>query len=125
MRLELNARAGCYNLYCDTREEHESLRLLMQQPLASTDIHSIQHMIYADTDSIKTMKTKLNSVYGKVVTDMAKEYIVAHRASNPIVIFKKSISAIEQHEDASAVIYTADATFYVDDKYADVIKQIV
>ena len=83
-------------------------------------------MVYADTDSVKTMKTKLNSVYGKVVTDMTQEYIVVHRAKKPIVIFTKSILAIEKDDDGTAVIYCSEnAVFYVDEKYVGVIKQLV
>lgn len=86
-----------------------------------------QDLCYADTDSIKTMKTMLNSVYGKAVTEMKniREYIVVHRANNPIIIFIKSISAIERAEDGSAIIYSTDATFYVDEKYVDVIKLLL
>ena len=124
MRLEFNPRALCYNLYCDTREEHDKLKQLLEKPLTATGIKSIDNMIYADTDSIKTMKTKLNSVYGRMVM-ASREYIVVHRTNNPLVIFKKSISAIEKHDDGSAIIFSSDATFYVDEKYEDVIKQLV
>ena len=37
MRLEFNPRALCYNLYCDTREEHERLQQVMKQPLTAID----------------------------------------------------------------------------------------
>lgn len=126
MRLEYNPRAMCYNLYCDTREEHDKLKQMLEKPLTATDIKSIDNMIYADTDSIKTMKTKLNSLYGKVVTDMLKTYIVVHRAKKPIIIFTKSILAVEKDDDGTAIISCSEnAVFYVDEKYADVIKQIV
>lgn len=127
MRLEFNPRALCYNLYCDTREEHGKMKQLLEKPLTATDIKSIDNMIYADTDSLKTMmKTQLNSVYGKVLTDMAKDYIVVHRAKKPIIIFTKSILAVEQDNDGTAVITCSEnAVFYVDEKYADVIKQLI
>lgn len=126
MRLEYNPRAMCYNLYCDTRVEHDKLKQMLEKPLTATDIKSIDNMIYADTDSIKTMKTKLNSLYGKVVTDMLKTYIVVHRAKKPIIIFTKSILAVEKDDDGTAIISCSEnAVFYVDEKYADVIKQIV
>lgn len=126
MRLEFNPRASCYNLYCDTSEEYDKLKLMLEKPLTATDIKGIDNMVYADTDSIKTMKTKLNSIYGKVVTDMLKTYIVVHRAKKPIIIFTKSILAVEKDDDGTAIIYCSEnAVFYVDEKYTDVIKQIV
>ena len=70
MRLEFNPRAMCYNLYCDTREEHDKLKQMMEKPLTATDVKRIDSLIYADTDSIKAMKTKLNSVYGKTVMEL-------------------------------------------------------
>lgn len=124
MRLEFNPRALCYNLYCDTDAELDKMKQLMEK--TTTDIKSIGNMIYADTDSIKTMKTKLNSLYGKAVTDMAKEYIVVHRAKKPIIIFTKSILAVEQDDDGTAVITCSEnAVFYVNEKYANVIKQLI
>lgn len=82
-------------------------------------------LLYADTDSVRAMKTKLNSLYGRMVM-IAKDYIVVHRAKKPIVIFTKSILAVEKDDDGTAVIYCSEnAVFYVDEKYVDVIKQIV
>lgn len=71
MRLEYNPRLLCYNLYCDTVEENAKLKQMLERPITASDFKTTK--IYADTDIIKTMKTKINSVYGKVVTDMAKE----------------------------------------------------
>ena len=62
MRLEFNPRALCYNLYCDTIEERDKMKQLLEKPFTATDIKSIDNMIYADTDSVKVMKTKLNSM---------------------------------------------------------------
>ena len=82
-------------------------------------------MLYEDTDSVIAMKTKLNSVYGKVVMDMTKDYIVVHRAKKPIIIFKKAILAVEKDDDGTAIISCAEnATFYVDEKYVDVVRLI-
>lgn len=83
-------------------------------------------MEYHDTDSM-AMKCKLNSLYGASVMNLInKEYIVVHRAKKPIVIFTKSILAIEKDDDGTAVIYCSEnAVFYVDEKYVDVIKQLV
>ena len=72
MRLEFNPRALCYNLYCDTREEQDKMKQMLEKPLTAIDLKTIDNMIYADTDSIKTMKTKLNSEYGRMTME-AKE----------------------------------------------------
>ena len=113
MRLEENPRAMCYNLYCDTESEQAKMKQMLEKP------------IYADTDGIKLMKTELNSEYGRL-TMIAKDYIVVHRAKKPIIIFKKSILAVEQDDDKTAVIYCSEnALFYVDEQYADVIKQLI
>ena len=125
MRLEFNPRALCYNLYFDTREEHDKLKQLLEKPLTATDIKSIDNMIYTDTDSIKAMKTKLNSLYGKAVMDMTKDYIIVHRENEPMVILKNYIIAVQKNNDDTAIIITVSGAFYVDEKYADVIKQIV
>lgn len=125
MRLEFNPRALCYNLYCDTKEEHEHMKQLLEQPITATNIKSIDNMIYTDTDSVKTMKTKLNSLYGRMAM-VSKEYIVIHRAKKPIIIFKKSIVAIEKDDDNTAIIFCSEnVTFYADEKYVDVIKQLI
>ena len=126
MRLEFNPRALCYNLYCDTREEHEKMKQMLEKPLTSTDVKSIDNMLYADTDSVRTMKAKLNSIYGKAVTDMRKDYIVVHVVKNPLIIFTKSIIAVENTGDEKAIIYCAEnVIFAVDEKYVDVVKQLV
>ena len=68
MRLEFNAKAGCYNVYCETTEEYKKMDTLLTKPLTAEAVpKSIEDMFYADTDSIKAMKTKLNSEYGRVV----------------------------------------------------------
>ena len=101
------------------------MKQLLEQPITATNIRSIDNMIYKDTDSIKAMKTKLNSLYGRMVM-LSKEYIVIHRAKKPIIIFKKSIIAVEKDDDERAIIYCSeDATFYADEKYIEVIKQLV
>lgn len=80
---------------------------------------------YMDTDSVTAMKTQLNSIYGSAVMN-TKAYIVVHRAKHPIVIFKKSIVAIERDSDGRATIYcTENVEFCTDEKYADVIKQLI
>lgn len=53
------------------------------------------------------------------------DYIVVHKEKKPLIIFRKSILAVEQ-DDKTAIIYCSEnAVFYVDEKYADVIKQLV
>lgn len=84
--------------------------------------------VYADTDSVLTIKQGFNAVYGKAVMDMIHEqqYIVIHRAKKTIVIFTKSIIAVEQDDDGRATIYCSeDVVFYADEKYTDVIKLLV
>jgi hypothetical protein len=90
MRLEYNPRAVCYNLYCDTKAEHDKMKQLMENPLTATDLKSIDSMIYEDTDSVKAMKIKLNSLYGRMVmaNKEYKDYIVIHENGNPAIIFK-------------------------------------
>lgn len=146
MRLEFNPRALCYNLYCDTREEYVKMKQLLEKPLTATAIKSIDNMIYADTDSIKrpigydisqeerrylendviVTKHCLNSLYGKVVTDMTKEYIVVHRDKKPMIIFTKSVTAVEKETNGTAVIHCiGNDEYWTDDKYVDVIKQLI
>ena len=116
MRLEFNPRALCYNLYCDTREEQEKMKQMLERSLTATDIKSIDNMIYADTDSVKTMKTKLNSVYGRLAM-MNKDYIVIHRGKQPTVIFKSAIIAVEQDMENKAIIHCSkNVIFYTDEK---------
>ena len=94
--------------------------------LIKIKVNSDAYSKLSDADKIRVVKTKLNSLYGKVVTDMLNGYIVVHRAKKPIIIFTKSILAVEKDDDGTAVIYCSEnAVFYVDEKYADVIKQIV
>lgn len=128
MRLEYNPRALCYNLYCDTKEEHDKLKQMLEKPLTATDIKSIDNMIYADTDSIMIMKTKLNTLYGKAVMDMAKDYIVVHpNGSNEIgIIFKSKITGIMKHDEGTAdILLESGAMFYLLDKYEDIVKRLL
>lgn len=125
MRLELNPRACCYNLYCDTIQEHEKIKQMLEKPLTATDLKSIDSMIYADTDSIKTMKTKLNSIYGKAVMAMNKNYICVSVDKSPVVIFKDKIVAIEKRGEKASILCAHDVEFYTDNKYVDVVKMLV
>lgn len=124
MRFELNARAGCYNLYCDTREEHEKMKQMLENLFTATNIKSIDSMIYADTDSVKAMKTKLNSEYGRMVMTN-KDYIVIHENDKPAIIFKKYIVGVQKSDDGTAIIQTVVTRYYADDGYATVISQLI
>ena len=68
MRLEFNPRAFCYNLYCETKEEERNLKKIAKD--IETNIKSLSNVIYSDTDSIKIMKTKLNSIYGRMYMEL-------------------------------------------------------
>lgn len=125
MRLEFNPRALCYNLYCDTKEEHDKMKQMMQYPLTATALKSIDSMIYADTDSAKTMKTILNSIYGKAVMDMNRDYICVSVDKKPIIIFKDKIVAIEKNGDRASIHCVSDIVYYTDNKYIDVVKMVV
>ena len=122
MRLEFNPRALCYNLYCDTREEQEKMKQMLEKPLTATDIKSIDNMIYADTDSIKTMKAKLNSLYGRTVM-MNNNYIVVHVSDSPVEIFKQHIVGIRRNEKGNAEIMLVNSyTIITDEDYGAVVK---
>lgn len=121
MRLEFNPRALCYNLYCDTREEHDKLKQLMESPLTTVP-KEIEDMFYADTDSIKTMKTKLNSLYGRA--NMNKDYIVVHQDNRTGVIFKDRIDGVLQREDGTLVLVDG-YSFCIEDKYADIVAKLI
>lgn len=125
MRLEFNPRALCYNLYCDTWKEEEKLKQMLEKPLTATNLQCVDNMIYADTDSVKAMKTKLNSIYGKAVMSMNKDYICVSVDKSPVVIFKDKIVAIEKRGDKASILCTHDVEFYTDNKYVDVVKMIV
>lgn len=99
MRLEFNPRALCYNLYCDTKEEHDKMKLMMEKPLTATNLKSIDNMIYADTDSVNVMKTKLNSLYGRMAmtTIKASQFIElkSNDTGRAILVNKDAITFIE------------------------------
>lgn len=125
MRLEFNPRALCYNLYCDTKEEERNIKKIAED--ISTNINSLSNVIYADTDSVKTMKTKLNSVYGKAVTNMNKDFVVVHGANKEVgIIFKDRIIGVFKHADNTTDILLGNGyMYYSKDKYEDVIKQVL
>lgn len=79
------------------------------------------------------MKLYLNSLYGKMVscihsTDgkendkMTRDYIVVHDDGEPMIIFKGQIICISKN-DGGACIHCTNGSYYVDESYADVVKQ--
>lgn len=126
MRLEENPRAMCYNLYCDTESELAKMKQMLERPInASSVIKNIDSMIYADTDSIKLMKTKLNSEYGRAVM-INNNYIVIHIERRPAIIFKPHIVSIRQGEHGSAEIQlVSGAIIITDEEYSTVVRLIL
>lgn len=95
---------------------------MLEKPLTATDIKSIDNMIYADTDSIKTMKAKLNSLYGRTVM-MNNNYIVVHVSDSPVEIFKQHIVGIRRNEKGNAEIMLVNSyTIITDEDYGAVVK---
>lgn len=123
MRLEFNPRALCYNLYCDTREDQEKMKQMLEKGLTDIDLKNIDNMIYADTDSVRNaMKTKLNSLYGRTAM-MNNNYILIHDDGKPVIIFKHHIISIRPHDCGGTRIYTTGGyIFQADEDYAKVAK---
>lgn len=107
MRLEFNPRAMCYNLYCDTRVEQDKLKQMLEKPLSSTDLKSIDNMIYG----------RMNMTN--------RDYIVVHHDNKPLIIFKKYVVAIEKCDDDTAYISTVKSSYFLEDGYATVISQLI
>lgn len=123
MRLEFNPRALCYNLYCDTKEEERNIKKIAED--ISTNINSLSNTIYADTDSVNAMKTKLNSLYGRIAM-MNNNYILIHDDGKPVIIFKQQIISIRKHDCGGTRIYTTGGyIFQADEDYAKVAKLIL
>lgn len=82
-------------------------------------------------DPHKYMKCCLNSVYGKLVSEMGidgkendnmKDYILIHVDKEPHIIFKKQIVSISRAEDR-AYIQCTTWGYLSDESYADIVKQ--
>ena len=98
--------------------------------------------LYVDTDSVSTplgeikqdinsaIKTYLNSIYGTGVVkykeskNMKREYIVLHKNGRTGVVFKDSIDAVAQGEHETVIIIKGRVEF-CDDKYEDVVRQLL
>lgn len=78
-------------------------------------------------DKINLMKCYLNSLYGKAVTDMNKNFIVVHTSADEVgIIFKGNIAGVVKHADGTAnILFDSGFTFYTIDKYEDIIKQLI
>lgn len=76
-------------------------------------------------DKTNLMKCYLNSLYGKAVTNMNRDYICVMVDKSPTVIFKDKIVAIEKRGEKANIHCVFDAEFYTDNKYVDVIKMLV
>ena len=110
MRIEENPRAECFNIYVDTDSEYNIMKTMMSTP---------------SPDLKRMTKLHSNSLYGKAVTNMNRDYICVMVDNNPTVIFKDKIVAIEKRGEKANIHCVFDAEFYTDNKYADVIKMLV
>lgn len=100
-------------------------------------------VLYEDTDSIKPltengrlkMKQCLNSVYGIMVSNTlaegkenkmikGRDYILVHLEKEPRIIFNKHIISIGK-EEGRACIQTVLCSYYPDESYADIVKQVL
>lgn len=110
MRIEEDARAMRFNVYVDTDSEYKVMKTMMSTP----------------TPDLKTMaKLHLNSVYGKAVTDMNKNYITIMVSGSPVIVFKNQIVAIEKRGDKATIYCTNGETFDPSNKYIDIVKQLL
>lgn len=85
-------------------------------------------------DPHKYMKCCLNSVYGKLVSEMGidgkendkmikgLDYILVHVDKEPLIIFKKQIVSIAKDE-GRAYIQCTNCGYLSDESYADIVKQ--
>ncbi len=116
MVVKRNELKMCYEVYCDSQSDYQFMENLSHQT-----VKPIETM----------MKQHLNSIYGKVVTNMSKDYIVAHRGSDKdiqsvAIIFKSHICAVSRHEDGTADIHIDGGyAFDCTDKYEEIVKQLV
>ena len=84
--------------------------------------------LYADTDSAtKDAYTKqvLNSIYGKKVKYMNREYITVIVDNKPTVIFKRNIVAVTKDVGFTGILCVYDYHFLTKEDYASVVKKII
>lgn len=112
MRIEEDIKAMRFNIYVDTDSEYKVMKTMMATP----------------SPDLKTMaKLHLNSLYGKAVTIMDKNYIVVHTNNGQVaIIFKDKITGIFKHEDGTSdILLESGSMFNLKDKYEDIIKQLI
>ena len=115
MKVTENIQKMCYEVYCDTDKEYHLMHQLKERDLNPNNL----------------MKCYLNSVYGKVVMDMNKDYIVVHEnisdgTSTVAILFKSHICGVHKHCDGTAdILLDSGACCYSIDKYEDIIKQLI
>ena len=112
MRIEENYRCMHFDVYTDTDSEYKILKELSNIP--NNDVKNL-------------MKLKLNSIYGKMVSNMNKDFIVVHNHKDEVgIIFKRDIAGVVKHADGTAdILLRSGFTFYAINKYEDVIKQLI
>jgi len=111
MRIEEDARAMKFNIYVDTDSEYRTMKTMMNTP----------------SPNLKSMaKLHLNSLYGKEVADMSRNYIVVHTPNGEVsIIFKDKISGVCRHKDTVDLLLVSGSMVYANDKYEDIIKQLI
>ena len=83
---------------------------------------------YVDTDSatqIAYTKQVLNSIYGKEVYYMNREYISVIVDNKPTVIFKRNIVAVTKDGGITDILCVYDYHFLTKEDYASVVKKII
>lgn len=116
MKVTKNALKMCYEVYCDTDSDHTFMSNLMNQTV----------------EAKQTMKQHLNSIYGKVIMNMNKDYIVVHeqdidKSIHIGIIFKDKICSVLKSDDGitARIILDNMLSLYTKEKYEDIIKQLI
>ena len=109
MRIEENLRGMHYDVYFDTDSEYQALKSLMSSPC---DVKSL-------------MKLKLNSVYGKAVTNMNRNYISIMVSGSPVIVFKQHIVSIEKFNGKSVIYCSNGESYEASNNYIDIVKQVL
>ena len=110
MRIEEDLRAMCYRVYVDTDSEYRTMKTLMST--SSPDLKTLA-------------KLHLNSMYGKVVTDMNKNYITIMVSGSPVIVFKHQIVSIEKRGDKATIYCSNGESYDPSNKYIDIVKQVL
>lgn len=70
-------------------------------------------------------KLHLNSLYGKAVTDMNKNYISIMANGAPVIVFKHHIVSIEKRGDKATIYCSNGESYDPSNKYIDIVKQVL